>query len=62
MGNILPQYFANQTQPIGTKKAIYFNEIHPCADNIVYGRFGGVGIFLCVFFSISRISFAKDYG
>ena len=49
MGKILPQYFANQTQPIGTKKAIYFNIIYPCTDNIVYGRFGVVRIFLRVF-------------
>ena len=26
--NILPQFLANLTQPIGTEKAIYFGDIH----------------------------------
>ena len=42
--NILPQYLANLAQPIGTKQAKYFGEIHPCTNNIVYGRCGIVRI------------------
>ena len=46
---ILPQYLANPTEPIGTKKTISFWEIHPCTNNTVYGTFGVVGTFRGVF-------------
>ena len=45
--HFLPKYLANLKQPIRTKKATYFLEIHPCTNNIVYDRFGVVTAFLC---------------
>ena len=51
---ILPQYFENLTQPIGTQKAIFcFCGIWPYTNNIVYARCGVLRTFLCVFMSVS---------
>ena len=41
---LLPQYLANLTQPIGSKQVIYFWKTHLCADNLVYGMFGGASL------------------
>ena len=52
---ILPQYLASLSQPIGMKKTICVWETHPCTNNIVYGRFGVVAIFLSVNINIFTV-------
>ena len=37
----LPQYLANLTQPIGTKKAVCFGEIYPCTGRSQDFSWGG---------------------
>ena len=42
-------------RPISTNRKLYFGEIHPCTDTIVYARFEVFRPFLCVFMSGFRI-------
>ena len=59
---ILPQYLANLTQPVGTKKVIYLGEIHRCTNNIVYGKFGVTRFFCETLLAFLGFSCATNYG